>query len=97
MDAILEFVFELIFEIVFEGSIETASSRRVPMPLRVLAGIFVLAAFGGVVFIIVFTGIMCFREPVNMPAVGVGLFLLAAFFTGAMIFRIAKFSRNRTR
>ncbi len=96
MDGILEFVFELIFEIVLEGSIETASSRRVPIPLRILAGVFVGIIFLGVEFIIVFVGIMCFGENMNLPVVGVGLILLAVLFGGTCVYRFIKTVRKHS-
>lgn len=96
MDGILEFILELIFEIVFEGSLAASSSRRVPMLLRVLAGAVAGALFLGVVFILVFVGIMCFRDPMNLPVVGVGLILLAVLFVGTIVYRFAKTVRGHS-
>ena len=96
MDILLEGLMELIFEIVFEGSLAASSSRRVPMPLRVLAGIVAGALFLGVVFIIVFVGIICFGETMNLPAVGVGLILLAVFFAGTVVYKFVKAVRGHS-
>lgn len=43
----MEFLLELLFDIIVEGSIELGSSKKVPMPLRILAFCIVFLIFGG--------------------------------------------------
>lgn len=43
----MEFLVELIFDIIFEGSLELGTSRKVPMPVRIIAGMVLLAIYGG--------------------------------------------------
>ncbi len=43
----LELLLELLFDLIVEGSIELGSEKTIPMPLRILAAIIVLAVFFG--------------------------------------------------
>ena len=91
----MEFLFEIIFEVVVEGAIAATSEKRVPMPLRILAAVFVVGLFGGVLFLIIFTGILCLQGEDKQPAVAVLMFLIAAIFAGGLTFKAAKFYKNR--
>lgn len=91
----MEFLFELFFEIIVEGAIAATSEKRVPMPLRMLAAVFVAVLFGGVLFLIIFTGILCLQGEDKQPAVAVLMFLIAAIFAGGLTFKAAKFYKNR--
>lgn len=93
MDEILE----AIFEVIFEGLTEAAASKRVPIPVRVIAGVIVSALIGGVIFAFTFAGICFLRDDdlSNNIVLAVLFFALAAGFTAAFIYRIVKFFRNR--
>lgn len=91
----MEILFEIIFEIIVDGALEAVSSRKVPMPLRILAALIVVGVFGGVIFLIVFTGIICLRSKDNIIAVAIILFLIAAMVAGVLIWRVVKFYKNR--
>lgn len=91
----MEFLFEIIFEIIAEGAIEATSEKRVPMPLRILAAVFLAGLFGGVIFLMIFAGILCLRSEENMTAVAVLMFLIAAIFAVGLTLKAAKFYKNR--
>lgn len=43
----MEFIFEILFELIFEGSLELGTSKKVPLPLRILAmAVFVIVVAG---------------------------------------------------
>ena len=91
----MEFLFEFIFEIIVEGAIGAVSEKRVPMPIRIIAAVFVAALFGGVLFLIIFTGVLCLRGEDKQPAVAVLMFLIAAVFVAGMTFKAINFYKNR--
>ncbi len=88
MDDLLEALFEILIEIIFDGASDTAKSRRVPMPLRILCAvvlvIFVLAAVG----LIVFCGVLLIRQH-NIIA-GVVILAVAAVMVGGLAFKFIK-------
>lgn len=97
MEILFEGLFEILFEIIFEGAIGAASSKRVPLPFRILAAVIVFALFGGVIFLIVFAGINCIHdeELTNGIVLAVILFAAAALLAGVLIWRGVKFYKSR--
>ena len=93
----MEILFEIIFEIIVDGALEAASSRRVPLPFRILAALVIVGLFGGVIFLIVFTGVICLSSEDNLIAVAVILFLIAALVSALLIWRVIKFYKNRSK
>lgn len=91
----MEFLFEIIFEIVVEGAIAATSEKRVPLPLRIIAAVVVVGLFGGVLFLIIFTGILCLQGKDKQPAVAVLMFLIAAVFVAGMTYKAIKFYKNK--
>lgn len=91
----MEFLFELFFEVIVEGAIAATSEKRVPIPLRILAAIFLVALFGGVLFLIIFTGILCLQGEEKQPAVAVLMFIIEAVFVAGMTFKAVKRFKNR--
>ena len=93
----MDVLFEFIFEIVFEGTIELAKSRHVPLPLRILAVVIIIALYGGVIFLIVWAGIGCFHSTdINGgKTLGVLLFISAAGLTAAVVWQFMKVLRRR--
>lgn len=93
----MDVLFEFIFEIIFEGTFELAKSRRVPLPLRILAAVIIIALYGGVIFLIVWTGSGCFHstEMNGGKTLGVLLFIAAAGLTVAVVWQFMKVLRRR--
>lgn len=99
MEVLLEGLFEFLFEIIVEGAFDAASSRRVPLPLRIIAAVIVLGVFGGLIFLMIFGGV-CFlndEELTNGIVPAVTLFAGAALIAGAVIWKFVKFYKNRSR
>lgn len=92
----MDVIFEFLFEIIFEGVIELAKSRRIPLPLRILAAVIIIALYGGIIFLIVWAGIGCFNSTdINGgKTLGVLLFIAAAGLTGAVIWQFIKVLRR---
>ena len=91
----MEFLFEIFFEIIVEGAIAATSEKRVPMPLRILAAVFVVGLFGGVLFLIIFTGILCLQGEDKQPVVAVLMFLTAAIFAVGLTFKTVRHFKKR--
>ena len=68
-------IFEIIFELIIEGSAEAVGHKKVPMALRILAGVILAAIYGGIVFFLLYIGI----TEKNWIVVILGVFVGAAF------------------
>lgn len=88
----MDILFEFLFELVFEGMMETAKSKKVPMVIRIIAGILVSAFFLAVIGVIVLIGILSFKD--NKPF-SVIMFILAIIFTIALILKIVKYIKKK--
>lgn len=99
MEDLLEGLFEVLFEIIVEGAFDAASSRRVPLPLRILAAVIVVGLFGGIVFLMIFGGIRCLNdeEITNGVVLAVILFAFAAFIAGVLVWKFIKAYKSRTK
>lgn len=99
MEDLLEGLFEVLLEIIVDGAIDAASSRRVPLPFRIIAAIIVVGLFGGIVFLMIFGGIRCLSddELTNGVVLAVILFAFAAFIAGAIIGKFIKAYKSRTK
>ena len=78
----MEFLFELSMDIIFEGVVQIGSSKKVPMPLRVLATIISVAIFVGLALFFFVCGIG-FANKGNIGAaclfIGAGLLVFIGF------------------
>lgn len=85
----MDFIFELILEILLEGMVEGASSRKVPLALRILLAAALFVFFGGIVGILFFAA---YRSK------SVVLFMIAVFvlvlFVWAAVKRIREFEKS---
>ena len=53
----MEIIMEIILDLILEGSVEAASSKKVPLPVRILASVILLAVYGGLIGFLVYIGI----------------------------------------
>ena len=86
MDFILETVLEILGELLIEGGVGAASSRRLPLWVRVLILIGLGLLFFAVFALILLVGVGIFRE---LPLLSLALFALDAvwIFSGFRKFR----------
>lgn len=91
----MELLFEIIFEIVIEGAFETATSesRRVPIPLRILCVLIVIAVFGGVLALMIFCGTVLWKDGEFL--LSALMYVLTAGIAGVLIWRFVKASHGR--
>lgn len=70
----------------------TAKSKKVPMPIRIIAGVFVLLIFAATIGIIAFAGLITLKDNTLF-----GIFILgiAAAMVIALIIKIVRFKRTR--
>ncbi len=74
MESFFEIIFEIIFELVIEGSLELSMTKsiKVPLLLRILALLFIVAICGGLCAVFLIAGIKN-EQPL---LIGVSVFLL---------------------
>ena len=84
----MDFLFELLFDIIVEGSIELGSEKMVPMPLRILAALIVLAIFFGMGGLFVYMGYDAMLK--GDKGAGIALFAVGVFMVFGGIFVIFK-------
>lgn len=85
MDALVEFV----LEIVLEGVIETAGSRKVPLPVRLGLAALLILFFGGIVGLVLWVGI----DTRNWPLVALGA-VLGALCVFWLVYKVRQFRRR---
>ncbi len=73
----MEISFEIIFEIIFEGTIELARSKKVPMPIRILAAILVLGVLLGLEALFIIIAINAWKNSNTAGCIVMSLFAIA--------------------
>ncbi|MBP5606776.1 MAG: hypothetical protein J6X66_00715 [Lachnospiraceae bacterium] len=73
----MEIILEILFELIVEGSFGAVGDKKVPVPIRILAAVFLVLLFGAVVGALVYIGI----SEGNWIAIaaGITLSLIAVF------------------
>ena len=89
----MELLIEALFDLVMQGTIGLSKSRKVPMPIRIIGGVLIVAVFAAVIFLIGFMGVSFLKEK---PWGGILILLFDAFLAALCIFRFMRMVRNRT-
>lgn len=76
-DMIMDLILEVLFEIIIEGSLELVSHKKVPLISRIIAGIIVLAVYGGLIGLFFFFGIQN-SQPI-LIVIGIIILLITIF------------------
>jgi len=74
----MEIIFDILFELIVEGSIGAVGDKKVPLPLRILAAVFLIVIFGGLVGVLIYIGIDEKNWIIIICGVIVALFVIAA-------------------
>ena len=74
----MEVLFEILFEIIVEGSLEASRDKKVPLWIRIIAGLILIAVYGGLVGFLIYEGI----RSVNRGLLVIGIALLVFFAFG---------------
>ncbi len=82
----METILEVIFELIIEGSVGALGDKKVPVPLRILAAVFLIAVYGGLVCFLFIAGILD-RNPL---LIGCGVLILAV-----TVFLVSRIIRRR--
>ena len=69
----MEIFFEILFDIIIEGSLELGTSRKVPLPLRILAMLILLLVYGGLIAIFALIAVRCWKDGDILIAVVVSM------------------------
>lgn len=88
----MDFLLELLFDIIVEGSIELGSEKAVPMPLRILAALIVIAVFFGMGGLFVYMGYEAMLVSDNSAVIA---FAVGALMVFGGIFVIFKMFRKK--
>ncbi len=84
----MELIFEILFDLIVEGSVEALGEKKVPLVLRILAALFLIVVFGGLVGVLLFIGI----SDKNWIIAGIGV--LIAFMVGLDVWKTVKKRRR---
>ena len=84
----MEFVIEFILELIIEGTIEIGTSRKVALPIRIMALLLFLAIYGVVLGAIAMVGIGIWQDG-NMP-LAIFVFGIDAFIAIVVVYWIVK-------
>ena len=79
----MEFIIDFLFEVIVEGATELCKSKRVPMPIRILAMLVCFCIFGIIAGVVYTSGYTFLSEGNNAVAITffvIGSFLVIAFF-----------------
>lgn len=87
----MDFLFEILFSIVFEGIIETAECKKVPMLIRIIAGVLVIGVFLAAIGVVILVGCLSFKDN---KFLGIFMFLIALLFLVSLIIKIVKFKNK---
>jgi len=89
----LEFLFELIFEIIIEGSFELGASKKVWLPIRILAMILFIAIYVGFFALFIYVSISIMET--NLAGGILLLVLFAAIAVGGAYGFVKKYKERR--
>ena len=74
----MEVLFEILFEIIVEGSLEASRDKKVPLWIRIITGLVLIAVYGGLVGFLIYEGI----RSMNWILLVIGIALLVFFAFG---------------
>ncbi len=74
----MEVLFEILFEIIVEGSLEASQDKKIPLWIRIIAGIVLIAVYGGLAGMLMYIGI----RNTNWVLLIIGIALLVFFAFG---------------
>ena len=86
---IMEILFEIVFEIIVDGSLKTSTNKKVPLWIRIIAGIVLIAVYGGSAGALMYIGI----RNKDWILLVIGIALLVFFVFGFR--KVYKKYRNR--
>lgn len=76
----------------------SVSNKRVPLPVRIIAGIIVIRLFGGAAFLIIYAGIVCFNSTEfngSGKIFSIIILIFSAIFIGMMVKQIVTFFKSK--
>ena len=85
----MDIIFEFLFEFIVEGSFELATCKKVPLIIRIVAGILVFGIYGGLIGVCFFFGV----KDSSIVLIILGIFILLLSFLA--IHKIFKEKRIR--
>lgn len=53
----MELIMELLFELILEESLEASMEKKLPLPVRIIAAVFLIGVFGGLIGFCFYSGI----------------------------------------
>ena len=84
----MELIFEILFDFIVEGSVGAVGDKKVPLPLRIVAAVFLVALFGTLIAVCLYIGIT------EKNWVGFAIAGLIAVIIVAAVRKIIKKHRN---
>lgn len=76
----MELLFEIIFELIVEGSLEISSARKVPLLLRIVAGLILIGVYGGIAGFLLYEGFVSRNWVLAAGGIAILLFGIVGFW-----------------
>ena len=95
MEFIIELIGELLFEIILEGTIELGTSKKVPLPVRILLLLLFVALFGFIIGAIALIGITAWKD--GNTLLSILMLAIDVLIVTLMVFAIAKKYRENNK
>lgn len=86
----MDMILEIVLEIVLEGAVDMSTNRKVPLPVRILLAVFLIALYLGFCGFLLYLGIS--EGAPIMIAVAVFVFLMCA---AAFIYKYRQMKKGR--
>lgn len=77
----MEIIFEFLFELIIEGSIETLGGKKVPLVIRIIASVILIAVYGGITGICFYCGIRDKSPIIFLIGIFILLITIVLFYT----------------
>ena len=73
-------LFEILFEIIVEGSLEASRDKKIPLWIRIIAGIVLIAVYGGLVGFLIYEGIRSMNRILSVIGIALLVFFVFGFW-----------------
>ena len=84
----MELIFDILFELIVDGSIGAVGDKKVPLPLRIIAAVFLVLVFGTLIAVCLYIGIS------EKSWIGFAIAGLIAVIIASAVWKTVKRHRN---
>lgn len=88
----MDALFEIIFSVIIEGSMDLSTGKKVPVVIRILAGLLLFAVYGGLIALFLYISFSLMKKSI---AQGMMMLLISVFLIGMIVWAFIKKTKNR--